>query len=117
MSAGCCKLCAWWSVIGAFMYFTLAMMVARRNYSVLQEKFGFDIVGTKGTNEWEATEDKLNDTLHKMWVMVIVMIISSVSCFGLGFFFAKREEKLAAAEAEAREKDYGLIFGDDGVQA
>ena len=42
---GCCNLCAWWSVIGAFTYFSLAMMVARKNWSVIMEKFHIKVVG------------------------------------------------------------------------
>ena len=112
--AGCCKLCAWWSVIGAFTYFTIAMMIARRNWSVIQEKIGIQIELDGGPKE-EKMNEELTATQHKMLLMVVVMILSSVCCFSLGFFLARREKESEEAEAVARERDYGLIFGDDGV--
>ena len=60
--------------------------------------------------------EDLTVVMHKMWIMVIIMFLSAFCCFGLGYFFAKREEKLEAAISQAREKDYGLIFGDDGLE-
>ena len=71
----------------------------------------------EGTPAFGKMEKQLGDTEHKMWVMVVIMVLSSFLCFALGFFFAKREQSAAAAEAAAREEGYGLIFGDDTVQA
>ena len=95
---GCCNLCAWWSVIGAFTYFTLAMMVARKNWSVIMEKFHIKVIenvttGADGSIKVNPTLAKeLGDVEHKMWMMVLVMMLSSGLCFFLGWYFAKREK-------------------------
>ena len=71
---------------------------------------------TPNSPGWNKMNTTLGNTEHKMWVMVITMVLSSFFCFGLGFFFAKREENAAVAEAAAKEEGYGLIFGDDTVE-
>ena len=117
MGAGCCKLCAWWSVIGAATYFTLALMVAGRNWSVIKEKFEVHIKESPSMEQSDEINGSLADLSHKMYMMVIVMIISSFVCFALGFVFAKREQAAEAREKASREQGYGMIFGDDTLES
>ena len=35
----CCSLCAWFSVIGAFTYGIMGIMLAKKNQSVIEHKF------------------------------------------------------------------------------
>mmetsp|Transcript_2819 Transcript_2819/g.4821 ORF Transcript_2819/g.4821 Transcript_2819/m.4821 type:complete len:97 (+) Transcript_2819:63-353(+) len=93
-SDGCCGLCAWFSVIGAVTYFTLAQMVMNRNQPVIEHKFKM---------RFNDNDEQLGEVSTKMIEMSIIMICASLLCFFMQSSFASkelREEK----EAKLRQK-------------
>ena len=95
----CCGLCAWFSVIGAIMYFTMAVMLIRNNKAVIEHKFHIS-----------DTEDVINAWTNKMIVMSIIMIASSLVCFIMQCVYV-RKERIEDEEQKVRQhQEYNVIF-------
>ena len=79
----CCGVCAWFSVVGVFTYFVLAMMLYRRNQPVIEHKFKIEF----------EDEETLNKTMVKMIIMVCIMAAASVGCFGAAATFRAQDQE------------------------
>ena len=101
----CCGLCGWFSVIGAFTYGVLAIMLLRRNQPVIEHKFKI---------EYE-DDDALNASMIQMIILAFMMIAASVVCFGMSSVFASQLEDKQAQDKIDQAKSYGMIFRDEIV--
>ena len=71
-----CNCCGWFSVIGIYLFGTLACMLFFRNPAVIEHKFFIKM----------SDRDKIN---QRMWVMIemeFVMLVAAVACFSYSFY-------------------------------
>ena len=104
--SGCSNVCGWFSVVGAFTYGVLAIMLFRRNQPVIEHKFKIEF----------ENEELIDATMGKMITMVFIMIASSLLCFISSVVFARKDLQDEEAQKESLEKQYMLIFRDELIK-
>ena len=99
----CCGLCAWFSVVGAFTYGVLAIMLFKRNQPVIEHKFKIEF----------EDDAALNASMIQMIILAFIMIAASAVCFGMSTIFANQLAKKEENDQINKEKSYGMIFRDE----
>ena len=99
----CCGLCAWFSVVGAFTYSVLAIMLFKRNQPVIEHKFKIEF----------EDDAALNASMIQMIILAFIMIAASAVCFGMSTIFANQLAKKEENDQINKEKSYGMIFRDE----
>ena len=101
---GCCGLCAWFSVIGAFTYFTLGQMIINRNQPVIEHKFKM---------RFSNNDEALGQRATMMYEMAIVMVAASFACFFMQKKYSDEESEQIKVQKEKQKQEFYLIFQDE----